>query len=148
MPLQLVPGEPRSENAHEHAEHPEEVAGMLAIPMTAVLDTGRRRIAYRVADGGDYELVELQLGPRVEAVDDKGIRRGFFPVLRGLSIGERVVIQSGFLLDSQRQIEGMPSLFYPQGSTATSQLHAGHGGGPPAKTPGQPSTSPTADHQH
>ena len=39
----------------------------------------------------------------------------FFPVLEGLAEGERVVTRGGFLIDSQFQITGHPSLFYPGG---------------------------------
>ena len=101
--------------------------GVLAIPVSAVLDTGRRRITYRQTDDGAYELVELKLGPRAHSMDESGKRREFFVVLDGINEGDQVVSQSGFLLDSQRQIEGMPSLLYPQGQTGTS-LHSGHGG--------------------
>ena len=101
--------------------------GVLAIPVSAVLDTGRRRITYRQTDDGAYELVELKLGPRAHSMDESGKRREFFVVLDGINEGDRVVSQSGFLLDSQRQIEGMPSLLYPTGQTGTS-LHSGHGG--------------------
>ena len=100
--------------------------GVLAIPVSAVLDTGRRRITYRLTDGA-YELVELKVGPRAHALDESGKRREFFVVLDGINEGDQVVSQSGFLLDSQRQIEGMPSLLYPAGQTGTS-LHSGHGG--------------------
>ena len=101
--------------------------GALAIPVSAVLDTGRRRITYRQTDAGAYELVELKLGPRAHAMDESGKRREFFVVLEGINEGDRVVSQSGFLLDSQRQIEGMPSLLYPIGQAGTA-LHSGHGG--------------------
>ena len=102
-------------------------AGVLAIPVSAVLDTGRRRITYRQTDEGAYELVELKLGPRAHSMEESGKRREFFVVLDGITEGDRVVSQSGFLLDSQRQIEGMPSLLYPKGQVGTA-LHSGHGG--------------------
>ena len=102
--------------------------GELAVPVSAVLDTGRRRITYRLTKGGAYELVELQLGPRAQGVEEGGRQREYYLVLGGLQAGDKVVVQSGFLLDSQRQIEGMPSLLYPQGQTASVSGHAGHGG--------------------
>jgi Cu(I)/Ag(I) efflux system membrane fusion protein len=43
-------------------------------------------------------------------------------VLQGLVEGERVVTRGGFLIDSQFQINGQPSLFYPEG------LAGAHGG--------------------
>ena len=47
------------------------------------------------------------------------------------------MVRGGFLLDSQRQIEGMPSLLYPEGQSAAS-LHAGHGGPAPGPPPAEP----------
>jgi Cu(I)/Ag(I) efflux system membrane fusion protein len=136
MTLERVPqarpvGQPGHEghgpDCPEHAPPPGKV---LAVPVAAVLDTGRRRVAYRQTKEGAYELVELKLGPRAEGQDEAGRRVGYFPVLAGLQPGDRVVVRGGFLLDSQRQIEGMPSLLYPQGQSVAN-LHAGHGEPPP-----------------
>lgn len=55
-------------------------------------------------------------------------RREFFVVRDGIQEEDRVVSQRGFLLDSQRQIEGMPSLLYPAGQAATSARQTGHSG--------------------
>ncbi|TXT33633.1 MAG: hypothetical protein FD138_1833 [Planctomycetota bacterium] len=75
----------------------------------------------------------MKLGPRAHVIDEAGKRREFFVVLGGLAAGDKVVIQSGFLLDSQRQIEGMPSLLHPTGQAGNMTGHAGHGGS--AETP-------------
>ena len=54
------------------------------------------------------------------------------------------VPRGGFLLDSQRQIEGLPSLLYPEGQSAAN-LHAGHG----ATGPAPETQAPTAGgHNH
>jgi Cu(I)/Ag(I) efflux system membrane fusion protein len=111
--------------------------GVLAIRATAVLDTGRRKVTYRQRSDGAYELVELQLGPLADGKDDAGQTISYFPVLKGLKDGDRVVVRGGFLLDSQQQISGMPSLLYEQGQSAAN-LHSGHGG-TPAPTPTSPS---------
>lgn len=118
-------------------------AGVLAIPVSAVLDTGRRRITYRQTDEGAYELVELKLGPRAHSMDESGKRREFFVVLDDISEGDRVVSQGGFLLDSQRQIEGMPSLLYPKGQADTA-LHSEHGG----RNPSSSTKEKSQVHQH
>lgn len=109
-------------------EKPTEAAArphVLAIRKSAVLDTGRRHATYRKRKDGAFELVDLKLGPLAEAKDDTGHVASFYPVLEGLKEGDHVVVQGGFMLDSQRQIEGMPSLLYPEGRSAAS-LHAGH----------------------
>ena len=118
---------------------------VLAVRKSAVLDTGRRQIAYRRRPEGAYELVELELGSLAEGQDDSGRLVNYYPVLGGLNRGDEVVVQGGFLLDSQRQIEGMPSLLYDAGRSAAS-LHAGHGD---AATPAPAvPASPPSDHQH
>jgi Cu(I)/Ag(I) efflux system membrane fusion protein len=120
----------------------------LAIRKSAVLDTGRRQVAYRKRSDGAYELVELKLGPLAEAKDDAGNVASLYPVLAGLSAGDEVVVRGGFLLDSQRQIEGMPSLLYAEGQSAAS-LHAGHGGTAPAPAaPAPAAPAPSAGRKH
>ena len=149
---------PKQESQNEQAGHEGHVArpssdkkaasgnGVLAVPVSAVLDTGRRRITYRLTGEGAYELVELKLGPRAHSMDESGQRREYFVVMEGLSDGDQVVSQSGFLLDSQRQIEGMPSLLYPAGQ-AGAALHSGHGGH--SGGPTTPAPKPAASgHQH
>ncbi|MGE5193024.1 MAG: efflux RND transporter periplasmic adaptor subunit [Deltaproteobacteria bacterium] len=148
MELEKVPGAaeaPAPGVAKGGTSESAESRGVLAVPVSAVLSTGRRQIAYRLTKAGAYELAELKLGPRVEAREKDGRTREFFPVQSGLTEGDRVVARGGFLLDSQRQIEGMPSLLYPQGQSAPAQLHSGHGGMQPAKPS---SAAPGAVHQH
>ena len=79
---------------------------VLAVPVTAVLDSGTRRLVYVERERGVYEPRELTLGPRAGA---------WYAVLSGLAEGEHVVTRGGFLIDSQFQISGQASLFYPGG---------------------------------
>jgi Cu(I)/Ag(I) efflux system membrane fusion protein len=148
MPLERVPDRKpllpthKHHEGHKHAEQSKTgntvaTGKLLAIPVGAVLDTGRRKIAYRQNKEGAYELVELKLGPRADAVDERGVAASYFPVLGGLAAGDRIVVRGAFLLDSQRQIEGMPSLLHPQGQSAAG-LHSGHGAMP----------APKAEHNH
>ncbi len=94
-------------------------ANPLAVLASAVLDTGRRQIAYRATQDGNYELIELQVGPLATATDKTGRTTLYYPVLKGLNEGDSVVIRGGFLLDSQTQIEGRPSLLFPKGQTGS-----------------------------
>lgn len=137
MPLERVPDlkpvkiplqEPTNPSSKKDAAKtaPPPKGKVLAIRSSAVLDTGRRQVAYRLNDDNVYEMVELTLGPRAMGKDDAGGTAIFYPVLSGLKAGEFVVVRGGFLLDSQRQIEGMPSLLFPNGQTGT-EAHAGHG---------------------
>jgi Cu(I)/Ag(I) efflux system membrane fusion protein len=142
MPLERVPERrpAKSDRGHDHAAKPGQTpptGKVLAIRSSAVLDTGRRQVAYRLNDDGAFELVELTLGPRATGKDDAGRPGSYYPVLSGLKVGEFVVVRGGFLLDSQRQIEGMPSLLFPGGQSGAN-LHGGHGG----------ATPPTGTHKH
>jgi Cu(I)/Ag(I) efflux system membrane fusion protein len=105
----------------EAPESGPEGAPLLAVPATAVLDSGLRQIVWVEVEPGRYEAAEVRLGPR--AGDS-------YPVLSGLSEGQRVVVDGAFLLDSQAQIEGKPSLLFPRGLQADAPPagHAGHGG--------------------
>jgi membrane fusion protein, copper/silver efflux system len=89
------------------------------IPKTAVLSTGVRDVAWKVvdrdADGtAHYAPVSLALGPRLEdaAGNDTVLVRA------GLAAGDEVVTQGAFLIDSQAQLAGSPSLLFPDGTAS------------------------------
>ena len=89
------------------------------VPKAAVLSTGLRQVAWKVAKreaGGPlrFELAPLDLGPRLE--DEHG--HDLYVVRAGLQPGDEVAAQGAFLIDSQSQLAGTPSLLYPQGATA------------------------------
>ncbi|MFO7535010.1 MAG: efflux RND transporter periplasmic adaptor subunit [Kiritimatiellia bacterium] len=89
--------------------------GLLAVPASAVLDSGTRRIVYVEKSRGLFEPREIVTGPPAGE---------FVPVLSGIADGERVVTRGGFLIDSQFQISGQPSLFYPGGLMDSAAPHA------------------------
>ena len=105
---------------------------VLAVPVTAVLDSGVRKIAYVERTPGKYVPAALKLGSRAG---------DFYPVLGGLKEGDRVAVRGNFLLDSQFQISGLPSLFYEHGQAGVST----HQHGTPA--PAVPAPKP-AGHKH
>lgn len=90
----------------------EDAAGLLAVPASAVLDSGTRRIVYVEKSRGLYEPREVVVGQRAGP---------WYPVLSGLAEGERVASRGGFLIDSQFQITGHPSLFYSDGLVSPPQ---------------------------
>ncbi|MBI5799282.1 MAG: efflux RND transporter periplasmic adaptor subunit [Verrucomicrobia bacterium] len=106
---------------------------VLAVPVAAVLDSGVRTLVYVERAKGQFAPVEVKLGARAG---------DFYPVLSGLNGGEQVAVRGNFLLDSQFQVQGMPSLFYPQGQAAVSGHQ--HGG---AATPA-PVAKPTGHEGH
>jgi multidrug efflux pump subunit AcrA (membrane-fusion protein) len=85
----------------------EKVAGglVLAVPRSAILDTGPRRLVYLDKGEGRYEQRQVQVGPEAEAsVEGRPVK--FYPVLAGLAPGDRVVTRANFLIDSQSQLTG------------------------------------------
>jgi len=90
---------------------PENGAPGLAIPKSAVLETGRRNIVW-VEDGeGRYRAAAVTLGPQASA-EMAGRDEPYYPVLDGLKEGERVVTRGNFLLDSQSQLRGAVAAAY------------------------------------
>jgi hypothetical protein len=67
----------------------------LAVPESAVVDTGLRRVVYVETGPGMFDGVEVVLGPRCEA---------FYPVIRGLEAGQRVATAGAFLIDAETRL--------------------------------------------
>jgi hypothetical protein len=72
---------------------------VLAVPESAVVDTGTRRVVYVERMPGMFDGVEVVLGPRCGDA---------FPVVRGLEPGQRVVASGTFLVDAETHLN--PSL--------------------------------------
>jgi RND family efflux transporter MFP subunit len=70
---------------------------VLAVPESAVIDTGTRRVVYReaVAGSGTFDMLEVKLGPRTGE---------FYPVVSGLQPGDRVATQGAFLVDAENRL--------------------------------------------
>jgi membrane fusion protein, copper/silver efflux system len=68
---------------------------VLSVPESAVIDTGNRKVVYVEAGPGVFEGRRVVLGPRI------GDR---FPVLEGLSPGERVAADGAFLIDAESRL--------------------------------------------
>jgi Cu(I)/Ag(I) efflux system membrane fusion protein len=69
--------------------------GPVAVPETAVVDTGSRRIVFVETMPGMFDGVEVTLGPRCG---------DFFPVLAGLAPGQRVAAVGAFLIDAEARL--------------------------------------------
>jgi Cu(I)/Ag(I) efflux system membrane fusion protein len=87
------------------------------VPKTAILSTGVRHVAWRVKsrqpDGTvQFEPVQVALGPRLE--DEAGNDR--YVIRAGLKAGDEIATQGLFLIDSQAQLAGTPSLLFPDGA--------------------------------
>jgi Cu(I)/Ag(I) efflux system membrane fusion protein len=68
----------------------------LALPKEALFDSGAKRYAIVAHPNGYFEPREIEVG---EPVDE------FYPVVRGLSAGDRVVTSAQFLIDSETNLQ-------------------------------------------
>jgi Cu(I)/Ag(I) efflux system membrane fusion protein len=105
-------------------EKPETLGKFVLVPKTAVISTGVRHVAWRVAerqrDGRvRFELAPLALGPRIEDASGNDL----YVVRAGLKAGDEVATQGVFLIDSQAQLAGTPSLLFPNGAAAPAAAH-------------------------
>jgi membrane fusion protein, copper/silver efflux system len=70
----------------------------LLIPTEAVIQTGRRTVVMLAEDDGRFRPVEVEIGIEVA---------GQTEVRRGLQAGQRVVVSSQFLIDSEASLRGV-----------------------------------------
>lgn len=73
----------------------------LAVPESAVIDTGTRKVVYRESteSPGTFDMVEVKLSPPAG---------GHFAVLEGLEAGDRVATRGAFLVDAENRLNPSP----------------------------------------
>ena len=71
-------------------------ASVLAIPESAIIDSGNRQVAIVEVGEGRYKPVSLKLGRR---------GGGQVEVLEGLAEGERIVTRANFLIDAESNLQ-------------------------------------------
>lgn len=101
----------------------------VAIPESAVLDSGTRRVVLIELGGGAFEPREIELGARGD---------GYVEVIEGLAAGERIVVNGNFLIDAESNFKA---------ALGTLGGHAAHGGAAPsgeAPEPDPPAQDPAA----
>jgi Cu(I)/Ag(I) efflux system membrane fusion protein len=77
------------------------VGRKLAVPSSAVLDTGTRQIVYVDKGDGYFEPREVRAGLRVEEMIE---------ILDGVKQGEKIASSAIFLIDSEAQLKGVKPL--------------------------------------
>ena len=82
----------------------------VAIPESAVLDSGTRQVVLVELGGGAFEPREVELGSRGD---------GYVEVMSGLAAGERVVVNGNFLIDAESNLKAALE-------TLGADPHAGH----------------------
>jgi hypothetical protein len=71
------------------------VGDILAIPETAVIATGNRRVVFVETMAGMFDGVEVTLGPRCG---------DYYPVVSGLAPGQLVAAVGAFLIDAEARL--------------------------------------------
>ena len=81
----------------------------LAMPASALIDTGSRQLVYVETSPGTYALRAVKVGPEGEVgeVGGDGSQR-WVPVIKGVTAGEKVVTSGSFLIDAEAQLSGLP----------------------------------------
>jgi Cu(I)/Ag(I) efflux system membrane fusion protein len=87
--------------------------GVLAVPESAVIDTGSLKLVYREAEPHVFDGVRVELGPRMV---EPGSTVVFYPVLSGLHAGDRVAGSGAFLLDAETRLNPAAGSIYFGGS--------------------------------
>ncbi len=80
----------------------------LLIPTEAVIQTGKRAVVMVAEDGGQFRPVEVQVG--IESGGQTEIKRG-------LVAGQRVVVSSQFLIDSEASLKGVEARLNAAGAS-------------------------------
>lgn len=97
------------------------LGSVLTVPVTAVLDTGKRKVVWIEKEPGSYLPRDVITGDRA------GDR---IRILSGLTVGEKVAVSGGYLIDSEAQLK-----------SGASGGHEGHAGMKEGTTDG---TAPSA----
>ena len=93
----------------------------LLIPTEAVIQTGKRTVVMLAEDKGRFRPVEIEAG--IES-------NGQTEVKRGLDLGQRVVVSSQFLIDSEASLKGVEvrlNSASPPATANTGPRHEGRG---------------------
>jgi Cu(I)/Ag(I) efflux system membrane fusion protein len=82
-----------------------ETAAVIAVPVSAVIDSGRRQVVLISKGDGRFEPRPVKLGRRGD---------GYVEVLEGLSKGEEVVTSATFLIDAESNLKAALQAFTRQ----------------------------------
>lgn len=77
-----------------------EIEEHIMIPASAVIDRGQKQFVWVEARAGTYEPREVKTGPR---------HGSNVVIVSGIAAGEKIVIEGGFLLDSEAQLRSITS---------------------------------------
>jgi Cu(I)/Ag(I) efflux system membrane fusion protein len=72
------------------------VGNVIAVPDSAVMNTGTRSVVFIAGANGTFEPREVVTGAKVS---------GFYEIRSGIAAGERVVVDANFLVDSESRLK-------------------------------------------
>jgi hypothetical protein len=101
---------------------------VLAVPASAVIDTGRLKTVFVERMPGMFDAVEVRLGT---------MQGNHYPVLAGISPGDRVATSGAFLLDAETRLDpALAAGYFGAGSAAGTS-----GSGPAVTSAGGPTSA-------
>ncbi|MSR55299.1 MAG: efflux RND transporter periplasmic adaptor subunit [Gemmataceae bacterium] len=86
---------------------------ILAVPESAVIDTGRHQVVYRESLPNTFDGMLVELGPRLVGPDSAP----YFAVLKGLEPGDVIVTAGSFLIDAETRLNPAAGSIYIGGSS-------------------------------
>ncbi|UCC11566.1 MAG: efflux RND transporter periplasmic adaptor subunit, partial [candidate division WOR-3 bacterium] len=89
-----------------HAEN-----DMIAVPRSAVINTGKRTVVWVYKGEGAFEPRLVQVGP-AGTVENGEQETRVYPILAGLDENDLIVVNGNFLIDSESQITGIAAIGY------------------------------------
>ena len=96
----------------------------IVVPVTAVMDTGKRQVVWVESSPGMFEPRDVQVGQRT---DDK------IQILSGINVGDKVAVSGGYLIDSESQLKGNSGGAMPgMKMDGTKPMAPGQSGGTPS----------------
>ncbi|HIJ81533.1 MAG TPA: efflux RND transporter periplasmic adaptor subunit [Desulfuromonadales bacterium] len=95
----------------------------IILPVTAVIDTGKRQVAWVETSPGMFEPRDVLVGERVEEK---------LQILSGIKPGDKVAVSGGYLIDSESQLKGSGGADHSQHGGAKPEPKA-QPAAPPAK---------------
>jgi multidrug efflux pump subunit AcrA (membrane-fusion protein) len=98
-------------------QYPSRGGRMLAVPEGAVVFTGSLKIVFRQSSPTVFDAVPVELGPLLSGADGNG----YYPIMKGLEAGDRVVATGSYLLDAETKVSGAAGSIYYGGTGGSSK---------------------------
>jgi membrane fusion protein, copper/silver efflux system len=92
-----------------------QIEKVLAVPTSAIIDTGTRQVVYRESAPGTFEMLDVKLGARAG---------DYYPVLSGLTAGDQVATEGAFLVDAENRLNPAAGAQYFGASGGPTGEHA------------------------